>query len=323
MFGANDLKTNITITETTVECPVKGCSETVTRQRKSFRREPQFQCPKHEIYISSSTFEYPSEADNLLWHDSEDLALLQAIKTVKRESRMARDNSEDALTWNVFRYLEKTNQVATSLSFQIGTSVTSPQLVYWSYSQATQSVWPELAHARAEFGEQPHRSSEPDLIVMSDNALFFIEAKLTATNNTTPSHPQETKKYLTGGNNWYQQVFKTDYATLAIQEQKYELARFWLLGSWLAAQLDCDFYLINLVLEEREKDIEQLFKPHLKADTRRRFLRWSWEGIYHWVSKNAPVTQDKNLFMSYFENKTIGYNHLGELQSAFQVVGSR
>jgi len=263
--------------------------------------------------------EYQTEADNLLWQDSEDLALLQAIKAVKRESRMVRDNSEDALTWNVFRYLEKTSQVAASLSFLIGASVTNPQLVYWSYSQATQGVWPELAQARAEFGEQPHRSSEPDLIVVSDNALFFIEAKLSATNETTPSRPQYTKKYLTGGNNWYQQVFKTDYATLAIQEQKYELTRFWLLGSWIATRLDCDFYLVNLVLEEREKDIEQLFKPHLRTNTRRHFLRWSWENIYRFVSRNAVGTQDRDLFTAYFENKTIGYNHFGELQAAFQV----
>lgn len=318
MFGANDLKANITITETTVECPVKGCSEIVTRQRRSLKREPQFQCPTHRIYISPSTFEYPSQTDNLLWRGSEDLSLLRAVKTVKRESRIARDNSEDAVTWNVFRYLEKNGLVSASLSFLIGVPVTNSQPVYWSYSQATQGVWPELARARAEFGEQPRRSSEPDLIVASDEALFLIEAKFTATNRTTPSHPQDTKKYLTGGNNWYRRVFKSDYATLAIQEQKYELTRFWLLGSWMAAQLDRDFYLINLVLKEREKDIERLFKPHLRTGTRCHFLRQSWADIYRWVSENAPMTQDRELFTSYFENKTLGYDRFGGLQLAFQ-----
>jgi hypothetical protein len=232
---------------------------------------------------------------------------------------MARDNSEDALTWNVFRYLEKTNQVASNLSSLIDASVTSPRVVYWSYSQTAQDVWPELAQARAEFGEHAARSSEPDLIVVSDAALFFIEAKLTATNNTMPSRPQHTKKYLTGGNNWYQRVFKSDYGTLTIQERLYELTRFWLLGSWIAAQLDVNYYLVNLVLEDREKDIEKRFRSHLRPNKRWSFLRWSWENIYHIVSKNAVVNQDKDLFTSYFENKTIGYNHLGELQVAFQV----
>lgn len=319
MFGASDLKTNIAVTETTVECPVRGCSTIVTRQRRSFRREPQFRCPDHGIYISPSTFEYQNETDNFLWRDLEDIDLLQDIKTVKRESRMSRDNSEDAVTWNVFRYLEKTDQVASSLSSLIDASVTNPRIVYWSYSQTTKGVWPHIARARAEFGEHAARSSEPDLIVVSDKALFFIEAKLTATNNTTPSRPQNTKMYLTGGNKWYQRIFKSDYETLAIQERKYELTRFWLLGSWIAAQLDVDFYLVNLVLEDREMDIEKRFRSHLRPNNRWNFLRRSWENIYHIVSRNTVVTQKKKLLTSYFENKIIGYNHLGELQVAFQV----
>jgi len=319
MFNANALKANTIVTETTVACPVKDCSEIVTRQRKRFKREAQFQCPIHKIYVSPSTFEYPNETDNLLWHDREDVSLLREIKSSKRESRMARDNSEDALTWNVFRYLEKTNQIAPSLSALIEAAVVNPQLIYWSYSQVARGVWPRLACARAEFGEHPNRSSEPDLIIASDSALFFIEAKFTATNKTKPSNPQQTKKYLTGGDNWYSQVFKTDYNTLVNKERKYELVRFWLLGSWLAARLNRDFYLVNLVLEKREKDIERLFKPHLKSNNQRHFLRWTWEDIYHFVSKNAVATPAKNLFTSYFECKTTGYNHLGKLQAAFQV----
>ena len=116
MFGAKDLKEKIFVTENEVDCPVRDCHEKVKRQRKFFRCEPQFQCPYHKIYISPSTFEYESEFDNLLWKASEDRALLHRIKTFKRESRMARDNSEDALTWNVFRYLERKKQLSDFLS---------------------------------------------------------------------------------------------------------------------------------------------------------------------------------------------------------------
>jgi len=58
MFGIKELKGSIKITKTTVECPVKGCSEKVERQRKVFKRENRFKCLKHNIYISPSTFEY-------------------------------------------------------------------------------------------------------------------------------------------------------------------------------------------------------------------------------------------------------------------------
>ena len=81
MLGIQDLKPKITITPTNVECPVKGCCRSVERQRRSFRREERFQCPDHKIYISPSTFEYASEADNLLWQNKADLDLLEAVNS--------------------------------------------------------------------------------------------------------------------------------------------------------------------------------------------------------------------------------------------------
>ncbi len=91
MLGMKELKENIGITETTVECPVKGCSEKIKRQRKGFKREERFKCPDHNIYISPSTFEYQSELDNLLWKDQADLDLFKMIKTVKRGEKKDRE----------------------------------------------------------------------------------------------------------------------------------------------------------------------------------------------------------------------------------------
>jgi hypothetical protein len=315
MLGIQDLKPKITITPTTVECPVKGCSRSVDRQRRSFRREERFQCPDHKIYISPSTFEYASEEDNLLWHDKADLDLLKSTKKVKRESRIARDNSEDALTWNTFRYLENTNQLANFLSHVTQANHSCAELVYWSYSQKEQGAWPELNKARKEFGENLQRGSEPDLIAVTDKALFFIEAKLTATNDTSPSDPNNRKKYLTGGNEWHRRVFKSDFNTVAVRAKKYELYRFWLLGSWLAKEMERDFYLLNIVLSERDPDIEAQFNPHIQ-DSQRKFKRLSWEGIYSYIAKNVPDSGDKRILSAYFQGKTIGYSN-GKLQKAF------
>ena len=277
MFGIQDLKPKITITQATVECPVKGCCRSVERQRRSFRREERFMCPDHKIYISPSTFEYDSEKENLLWQNKADLDLLEEIRTVKRESRIARDNSEDALAWNIFRYLENTNQLATLLSIVGQERYSYADLIYWSYSQKAKDAWPELNSARDKFGEHIKRSSEPDLIAVTDKALFFIEAKLTATNNTVPSDLNNRKKYLTGGNEWHKQVFRSDFDTVAIQAKKYELFRFWLLGSWLAKEMDRNFYLLNIVLSDRDKDIEKRFIPHIiQVDGQRQFKRLSW-----------------------------------------------
>jgi len=316
MLSIQNLKPKIKITMDSVECPVIGCCCSVERQRGSFRPENNFKCADHKIYISPSTFEYECEEDNLLWQNETDLGLLKALKTVKRESRIARDNSEDALTWNVFRYLENINALTNLLSQITQVHYNHSELIYWSYSSKSKGACPELNKAREEFGEKLSRSSEPDLIAVTDKALFFIEAKLTATNKTTPSNPNNHKQYLMGGNEWHKQTFVSDFATVAIQAKKYELFRFWLLGTWLAKEMGLDFYLINLVRAQQERDIEVVFGSHIRAGRDREFKRLTWEEIYRYINKNVPDSEDKKKITAYFQDKTVGYRS-GELQKAF------
>jgi hypothetical protein len=318
MLGVEKLKEKIEITATTVECPVRGCSEKVERRRRFSKNEDRFRCPKHSILISPSTFKYPSKQDNLLWKKRLDLELLEKIRAVKRESRMTWDNSEDAVSWNVFRFLEKNGLIEGFLGLITGTVLKSSEVMYWSYSQREKTIWSELNKARKEFGEEIKRSSEPDIIVKTHNVLFFIEAKLTAGNKTVPSDVSNTKKYETGGDNWFSEVFSSYYKTIAVDEKKYELLRFWLLGTWIAKQQNLDFYLINLVLSEREVDIESIFKKNINENQRRKFLRITWETIYQYISKRS-LARDKDIMIRYFKNKTIGYNKDGRLQKAFSI----
>jgi hypothetical protein len=250
MFGVGNLKPQIHISPHTVECPAMGCPHYVERQRHSFKREERFHCSEHKIYISPSTFEYDCDIDNLLWKNETNVTLLEAVKTLKRERRISQANSEDALSWNVFRYLEDTNQVAKLLSWVTQTEQHLIELMYRSYSQEAHRAWSELNKARKAFGENLQCGSEPDLIALTDTALFFIEAKLTATNNTSPSGSNNRTNYLAGGNKWHTQVFESDFDKVAIKAKQYELFRFWLLGSWLANEMKLDFYLLNVVLTE-------------------------------------------------------------------------
>lgn len=318
-LGLNTLKPRLRVTAETVECPVLGCEHTVKRQRRVFKTIPEFQCPEHNIYISPSTWEYPKETDNLLWIDTDDINLLDDIKTKKRESRMARDNSEDSLTWNIFRYLEKQDIVNTMLSQYQGIKLTDSQIIYWSWSQQEKSDYNLLNKARLEFGETIERGSEPDLIVQTDKVLFFIEAKLTASNNTIPSRGSREKLYCSGADNWYDSVFTQDFDTIARTNKKYELLRFWLLGTWMAKQAGLEFHLVNLVPEWNEKNIETEFKPLIKKTESQMFSRMTWEDIYRFISKNNPPDQSmKTQVMTYMENKTIGYKN-GVLTKAFGV----
>jgi hypothetical protein len=323
LLGIDDLKNVLNVTNTRVDCPVKNCLRTVPRQRYKFRRLDEFKCPEHKIYISPSTFEYETRSDNILWKDEADQDLLfNRIAEVKREiKRIGRDNSEDAVTWNVFRFLEKENLLQDVLSKLTGCSAENPEAIYWSYSQSEETAWSELRQTRQEFEVNPERGSEPDLIVRAKNALFFIEAKLTATNNTIPTSndPMVQEKYTKGGSGWYGNVFKSDFKTVAVADRKYELLRFWLLGSWIAHLLNLDFFLINLVLSRKEENIERVFGKHIKQSPNRVFVRETWEKIYNSIIDSEKEKTRKGKILEYFRNKTIGYDGNGLLQKAFSI----
>ena len=210
--------------------------------------------------------------------------------------------------------------IETTLGSIIGINLKSSEVIYWSYSPSENSSWSELNNAREEFGEEIKRSSEPDIIIKTNNSLFFIEAKLTAGNETLPSDKNNLKNYLNGGNNWFKKVFKSNYKTVAIDEKKYELLRFWLLGTWIAKQLNLDFYLVNLVLQEREKKIEKNFKKHIIENNNRKFVRITWEDLYHCIKESNFESTEKDKMIRYFMNKTIGYNNDRKLQKAFSVL---
>lgn len=329
MYGWNDLKKAIAVTASTVECPVLGCGETVERQRKTFLKEARFTCPVHRICISPSTFEYPEERDNMLWTADDDMRLWNCIraKGVKRESRMARDNSEDALTWNVFRYLESSRLIGGFIDSLAGERLSqNPLVVFWSYCQTSRKPFPSLVLAASTFGEHVDRRSEPDVILEDDNVLVFIECKLSAGNRTKPSDPENPKFYLSGGGSWFGTIFHPDatFTKIAVEERLYELMRLWLLGSWIAAQTGKRFLLVNVVREGAriERDIEARFIALTQPNPQRAFVRCTWERIYSEFVLPSLGGPDADRVAQYLKEKTLGYSSVskgtqGKLRQAF------
>ncbi len=325
MYGYNDLKENLSITTTEIDCPVKDCNHKVARrQKKELRLPVTFQCPNHKIYVYPSAFIYEKPHDNLLWIDIDDDKRLNEISKVKRESRIESNNSEDAVSWNVFRYLERNNLLSDYLSDLIGKPIKYSELILWSYSPNEKSQWSWLNKARIEFVETIKQGSEPDIIVITDIGLFFIEAKVLSGNKTSGTgealekHKTSSKKYVSGGGNWFSKVFRSKYEDV-VEDQKYELMRFWLLGTWIADKMNLDFYLYNLVLEGREGTIAKDFGAHIIATGQRKFDRTRWEDIYSFVIKTSLTNSDTVKVLEYFTNKTKGYNSNGVLQKAFSI----
>ena len=318
MYGLKDLKPKIKITDSTVECPVKGCKELVMRQKNSFKRDIEYKCSKHKIFISPSTFGYLSDYDNLLWMDSEDKQLYNVTFKNKRESRILYDNSEDAITWNVMRFLKKQNILPAFLSKLSNKKIKHTELILWSYSSVEHSDWSMLNKARIEFGETIDRGTEPDIIILTDQVLYFIEAKFTSSNETIPSFLSIRKNYEIGGNNLFKEIFKSSYTDVTIKEKRYELMRFWLLGTWISNQLGLDFELLSLVRKSTESNIGTDFKKHIIETANRKFSRMTWEDIFLYIQGTAD-TSEKKVMIDYFNNKTIGYSSKYQIIKAFDL----
>lgn len=330
MLGFGDLKPEFAMTETTVDCPVHGCNTVVQRRRDGDGNPTHtFKCGSCGIFVFPSTFEYVNDEDNLLWKAESDLTLLKQIKECKAEKyRLGRERSEDAVTWNVFRHFDRSGRLPALLSHLTAETPTDDcEAVYWSHSPVVGKPWHRLLEARVEFGEAlslkiaatGKRVSEPDIILLTNDSVIFVEAKFTSGNNTSGDAARvngilsNAKRYLTGGNEWYEMVFSSDYPSV-VRDQKYELLRFWLLGSWLADKLGKRFVLANLVRRAKETDIEDEFGKHIRQTERRRFVRWEWESLAPLLEKLED--DGSRQLLSYLKNKTIGFGKDGRLPVA-------
>ena len=251
--------------------------------------------------VTKTTFIYQNESDNRIWPDDE--YLVEAICKYKRESRMGNDNSEDALTWNVFRGMEKSGLLKKYLSDVVKMELTGVRLIYWSYDQDEEGLSSLLRDGREGIGEDKDKGTEPDLLVVSDQAIISIEAKLYASNNVPKGNERgalnKYKRY-----NEKEHLLSKDVTVekVCIDYKKYELMRNWFLGSEMAG--DKKFFLLNLVLDRNEKIIEDICHE-LFADPNGNmtFKRITWEEIYRFVLQYKDDYQEAKTIVDYMKNK--------------------
>jgi hypothetical protein len=323
MYDWTTLKHSIKTEDIGYLCPVGGCTTRLhERQKKSYQKSDRFSCKIHDLIFSPTAFEYIHPEQNILW----DYDCLLQHTTKREKGRLGRDNSEDAVTWNLFRYLDSRGQLLlpflTNLSAPTNLPLQTAQTIFWAHDRITGKTWDWLMRARTEFELRPSHGSEPDLIIFTDRVLFFIEAKVNASNNTVPRNHKCRDKYVNGSDCWWNTAFNkdADYDQIAVNQKKYELMRFWLLGTWIAKELNLDFRLISLLRDKDTagKDIESTFKAFLPEARKNDFKRVTWESIYQYIANFAPDHPDKNTILKYLQNKTIGYQS-GKLRKAFNI----
>jgi hypothetical protein len=325
-YGTDDLREERIVSETAVTCHVSGCPTTVARQRWFFQASDEFLCRDHGIYLSPTTFQYAEPTRNLLWRYADDCHLLASIaKTKRTTARLGRECDEDALTWNVVRAFEREGRVRRLAEILLSERCQfplcgEPEVIYWGTQGAR--LWPCLAAAQREFGEPVHRGTEPDLALWwPGRLLVFVEAKFCAGNKTRPSVMRDRPDhrpcaYRRSG--YFDQVFTADYNQIAVENQKYELMRNWLLGSWIAMRGGAGFALVNLVRSAAEHHIETEFGDDLcRQQADRIFVRSTWESIWEALPSAGLPEDTARTLDTYFCTKSAGYDHNGKLRKAF------
>jgi len=189
----------------------------------------------------------------------------------KKELRLAYERSEDLLTWNVFSYLEDVGLLG-EITKVFGATAPSQgvRIFYWGANDRYAFRDVALDELFVEtFGEHPSSVSEPDIMLLGDNQLTIIEAKLGSPNPLQRDKP--FAKYVSPVPRWFNELRVVQTAGY------YELTRNWAIGGLLAERLGVPFALINLVREGEELNIERDFGATVSSSGH--FRRLTWEKI--------------------------------------------
>lgn len=200
-FGINDLKSPTPINE----CPIKGCNIKPIYVRK-------FQvCPTHGLEIHPSTYIYyngdsPEEKQhaclrNFLPFGRKFVAEKILGNHDKAEShRLGSENSEDALTWNIFGGLlhhKRLQLIYNNLTSQ-NASPNELKLYLWGleidFHARQAKPWDRLLEVRHELEPDiKNFHTEPDIMILGPTHLVCIEAKFTSGNPIALNKNEDAK----------------------------------------------------------------------------------------------------------------------------------
>jgi hypothetical protein len=186
-----------------------------------------------------------------------------------KASRLARETSEDAVTWTVIRFLQDTKQIPRALALEddlqavLFWGVQYPPRVDDPIRQALEEILATDLH------EDPDRLTEPDVIFSLKSHLVFIEFKYLSRNDKKP-HYKHFHRYLDPD----RQLFRDPRGAVE-KAGYYEFARNWVAGALLARRLKKRFLLINLAAQNCSHAATEFHRSLASNDDRQfQFIAW-------------------------------------------------
>jgi hypothetical protein len=296
-----------------IRCFVRGCSHFVRRPTQ-YRRGTA--CPDHGIYChhsrDRSTYTYDDVRRNII--ASPELFAQRIVgHPFKYESdRFGGENSEDALSWNVFRSLQEAGKLADVVSLMTGmVHAEQPRLYLWGIRVDDDSFepWDLLIAARERFERHlpvKRPLTEPDIgLHLPGKYLVLIEAKFTSPNPVYTRGPRKDAHSLTLDE--LLDIYRDsslqilDYAKARGSHSiLYQLWRNTVFAEWMALRDSAQTVAahVNLVREAGVTDDARAFDA-LLADTKS-----SHFGQVTWETLQTRIPSDLPQLLSYLDNKT-------------------
>ena len=268
-------------------CPI--CGQEVADDKLCARGHPR-------IEVHGQTYVHANYRANIIVEPSHPTLVAQA----KRTGRIGNENSEDALTWNVFRSIEwlgLTGPVVGEL-FGLGEEVT---IYCWMYPRS-EPLWSPYADAWRALEPGPRRRhSEPDLVLVDEAHRRFVTLEPKFGSPVAESRGPDwlvAKEY----DQHRRTMIRRGYALGdpgsqllkswedSMRRGFYQLTRQMLFGNYIAQQHGYKFHLYSLISPGTNPDNEGLCRTFesLLTTARREHYGWlTWRQVYDAIVANA------------------------------------
>jgi hypothetical protein len=322
MYGVSTLKSRRPPDASGVVCPVRGCRHTVAAQPAVLRMTPEFKCPAHKLYLSETVSAHEKETDNLLWADGESLVLLRESRGPRPAPSLGSEASEDALSWNFFRWLEQSGSLPALVEHWLGRPTYGGTPFYWGWDRERERVLDALRRARSGFAEPEDDLTEPRVMLTTGELLVvFAPRAFSAGSWRRPRSRlgESWPEYEAGASGWAAEVLRSSCADHATDPSRYELLRLWLVGTRTADLLGQEFALVNLVPSAWREGALGEIEPRLVCDGARRAVHATWEDAYSFIEEECASRPGAPVMLSYLEEKSAGYDRQGRLRRALSL----
>lgn len=295
-----------------VRCYVRGCGQMLRPAREV--------CPVHGIRCHHSrygfTYSFEDVRRNLIV-DADLVAGRIVGHPFKFESdRLGLENSEDALTWNVFRSLQKAGLLHEVACMITGQEIAEEPVLYlWGLCLTEDSLepWPLLIAARERFESCLPVSrplTEPDIgLYLPGRYLILVEAKFSSGNPFYEDGPRRDATSLTKEellSIYYDDALNILDVERGRQAERvpYQLWRNLVFAEWMAMADGhaTPAYHANLTRTGYEEDSCSEFRRMVGHSFKNRFVHLAWEDIHSLVVERSELS----LLERYLGGKTTG-----------------